>query len=170
MRWSRWLLAVAVGTLVTVSAGVTQAASASTPTPQNCAVLISKAPNPQSDSPVVSTTCSAGTPVVPAESTLLVRFYQHANYGGLNTAVYGDSGPCDSAGYRLPDLGFANALVGGISSYRVYSNCNYTKICNGLPGDNYYCSGYRCWDAAYVGDLYNDRVLQMWLRNYVYCV
>ena len=164
------LFAVLVGTLVTVPAGVFQAASAAVTTGQNCAVVIGKAPSPQTESPVRSTECSQDTPVVSAGSVLLVTFYQHANYGGLSTSVYGDSGPCDSAGYRLSDLTFANAVVFGISSYRAYSNCNNSKFCNGLSPSDYECTGYRCWDAAYVGDRFNDRVLQMWLRNYVYCV
>lgn len=33
--------------------------------------------------------------------TLLMTWYEHAEYGGDNTDVYGDYGPCDADGYVL---------------------------------------------------------------------
>lgn len=172
MRWFKLLLATLVVTLFTLPTGLAQSASAAAAaTEKNCAVVIGKAPSAEADSPVISANCVDGTPKAPAETVLLARFYQHADYGGSYISLHGNAGPCDSVGYRFSDISYQNYAVGGISSYRVYSNCNQSKICNGLPGSNYSCWGsYRCWDVSYVGDLFNDSVVQIWLRNYLYCV
>ncbi|GGM81658.1 hypothetical protein GCM10012275_60380 [Longimycelium tulufanense] len=63
----------------------------------------------------------------PAEPARIMLWYPDANYGGKHTEIWGDDGPCDSAGYRLePDDWWQKNL----SSIWGDSNCTRATLYN----------------------------------------
>jgi len=97
---------------------------------------------------------------LPADETLLVTFFQDADYRGLWDTVGGHDGPCDVAGYSFSNLTLTNFNVNGISSYQLFNNCRFASYWNetGFQGDKR--SGVR-GNNRYVGAPWNDRVLSM---------
>jgi hypothetical protein len=134
-----------------------------------CAVVVDKAPSRHHASRVVTRACADSPEAAPlrtarADNTLLVTVYQDANYGGAQTSIYGRGGPCDSSGYSLNDTGGANSAVNGISSYRLFSNCNKSAVFTGTGGSGT-GSGVLGGDQSYVGDAWNDNVNSMKVWN-----
>jgi hypothetical protein len=99
-----------------------------------------------------------------ASSTLLVRFYQHIGYGGIYDSVYGSFGPCDYDGYGMSDTSVIQANVGGISSYRIYNQCNVTEMNTRTHWQGLY-SGLRYWDQSYIQPTWNDHVNSFWAQK-----
>ncbi|WP_370068541.1 hypothetical protein [Streptacidiphilus sp. MAP5-3] len=136
---------------------------------RSCAVVVSKAGSAGHRSHIIKTVCAESPDAkalraVRSGNTLLVTFWEDANFGGLQTSIYGASGPCDSSGYTFNDTSGANGLVNGISSYRVYNSCNLSAIWT-ESGQNGYGSGNRRGDVSYVGDQWNDSVNSMKVWN-----
>lgn len=164
------LAAVAATTGFTQSHAAAHAPATVRHARQYCVVVIDKAPERHLDSRVVSRTCAASPTAqsllaAKADNTLLVTFYENAGYNadpnpGAETSIYGRSGPCDSSGYTFEDTSGANDEVNGISSYRLYSNCNRSDIFTGtsLSGTG---STILYGDQPYVGAAWNDNVNSM---------
>ncbi|WP_046471551.1 hypothetical protein [Allosalinactinospora lopnorensis] len=83
-----------------------------------CAVLVGKDADPDAPSSALAAACSdtsrddartkmrqAAERTAPraeaASSDLLMTWFDDAHYNGSSTDIYGDSGPCDSAGYEI---------------------------------------------------------------------
>jgi hypothetical protein len=150
----------------------TSAASASTGTARSrmlyCMTVIAKTGAGQATSRVISQRCStrhatgsllpAG--VSPNASTVLVIFFQNEDYSGLTDTVYGASGPCDTAGYSLPNLALAEYNTNGISSYQLYSNCQYASYWTGRNFTGTKRTAYK-GNNRYVGAVWNDDLYSM---------
>lgn len=132
-----------------------------------CATVIHRDPVTK-ESSLKSRNCStdrnsAALEVGPA-STLLMTFFEDANFIGYYDSVWGDDGACDSSGYGFSDLRTLNALVAGISSYYYYNNCDAQQYYR----DIYYGgtrSPVRYGDRAYVGDTWNDHLYSIRIWN-----
>lgn len=103
-----------------------------------------------------------------AGSFLLVSFYDAANYGGGSDVVYG-SAPCDTFGYGISDMGQIHknvrwGLWGGVSSYRVWNNCNMSEMFTSKTYGGT-ASGWYYGDTAYVGDTFNDSFGSFWIKK-----
>src|SRR5512139_983469 len=155
-------------------------AVAETGADRHCAVLIGKATDGKV-SPVLAHACddisaanarakmlraasknSSKSTVKPLADDLLMIWYSDADYGGASTTIYGDEGPCDSAGYRLHTGNSALGIWGRLlSSARGAGSCNTARFSNragtasqtfGLP-------------VSYLGSLLNDNVGAIWVYN-----
>jgi hypothetical protein len=134
---------------------------------QHCNIVLRKLEPGQQISDVVSTDCDRDPVALanraPQAATLLSTVFEHRGWKGLSSNIYGYDGPCDVAGYTF-DTESRNVAVNGISSYFVYNNCWGSTIWNDageLDGN--------CWDVAYVGDAFNDRVHKMFLYDSYWC-
>ncbi|MER6290170.1 hypothetical protein [Streptomyces sviceus] len=87
-----------------------------------CAVVVEPVKPGEKVSRVKSRTCSdTGTAAVNRSGrTLLMTWYEHAEYGGGSTDVYGDYGPCDADGYVL-STGLWRYTI---SSFITYNSCD----------------------------------------------
>lgn len=119
------MLLVIVGTVATMlatvgignaSASTVTAASSNSQT--HCVIVVDKPTGPDGISPDVYHYCSksrtdpglnivgrrvrtpTGTKIISISVEIMI-WYQNASYGGNSTNIYGDNGPCDSAGYRI---------------------------------------------------------------------
>jgi hypothetical protein len=141
--------------------------------PEYCVIVLKKVDPVTRTSPEVARSCAkdaaAVASLVPVASVRLVRVYQNTNWTGVWVDVWGQDGPCDSAGYRLSDLSDANWQVGGISSYRVYNAC-WASVTWDATGGAGHASPNHCFDVSYVGAGFNDRVGAIWVWYSLSCV
>ncbi|MGW3942547.1 hypothetical protein [Streptomyces phaeochromogenes] len=88
----------------------------------HCSVVVERVKPGEKFSRVKSRTCSdTGTAAVNRSGrTLLMTWYEHAEYGGASTDVYGDYGPCDADGYVLS----TGTWWRSISSFITYNSCD----------------------------------------------
>jgi hypothetical protein len=140
-----------------------------------CVLVLKKLQPGEQASSEVARSCSmdpkAAAAAAPAASIVLARVYQNTNWTGYWTEIRGNDGPCDSVGYNIPNLNDANWTVGGISSYRVYNNCWASMTWDAPAGAPVrHGSADHCWDVAYVGAAFNDRVGAMNLWYSLSCV
>ncbi|MFC8350067.1 hypothetical protein [Streptomyces sp. NPDC057280] len=134
--------------------GLAPQASASEPAnAKHCAVVVERVKPQEKVSRVKSRTCSeAGTQAVSVSGrTLLVTWYEHAEYGGASTDIYGDYGPCDAAGYVLTaDWWWRKS----ISSFITYNSCDGQQAVLNNGGAVYYYG----FGTPYVGAQANDNI------------
>ncbi|MFJ5261597.1 hypothetical protein ACIQAC_14160 [Streptomyces sp. NPDC088387] len=141
-----------VGLAPTVSAAETPKASEG----KYCATVVEPVKAGEKVSRVKNRVCadsraSAAAAVRQSASTLLMTWYDNANFGGGWNDLYGNFGPCDSAGYVL-NTGLWRT---SISSFRTYNNCDGQQaVLNNGSGVLYYY-GYA---TSYVGDRANDNI------------
>ena len=130
--------AILLGLAVTAPA---QAAVTTTAAPkpatggQHCVVVLDKLRSGQSASRVLSRTCAdrADAPALTtaaATSTLLLVLYEHINYGGASTKIYGSYGPCDAEGYGVSAL--VSSWRNRISSLKGFNWCNVVELYDGI--------------------------------------
>jgi hypothetical protein len=130
--------AILLGLAVTAPA---QAAVTTTAAPkpatggQHCVVVLDKLRPGQSASRVLSRTCAdrADAPALTraaAASTLLLVLYEHINYGGASTKIYGSYGPCDAEGYGVSAL--VSSWRNRISSLKGFNWCNVVELYDGI--------------------------------------
>ncbi|GAA1616205.1 hypothetical protein GCM10009789_82770 [Kribbella sancticallisti] len=122
---------------------------------ENCVTMVEKT---ESREKILSAREVCGTKEdlskITSEQSLLVTWYEHANFQGRSNPVYGDFGPCDWEGYTIPVIGMWSAMI---SSYDLYGTCNWATYWD-PDGNN---SGSRGGDQWYVGDFFNDRIWKM---------
>lgn len=132
------------------------------PTDKYCTIVVEPVKTGEKFSRVKSRTCSDDRATAAAARnsarTPLMSWYEHANYGGGSTMVFGDYGPCDLSGYKL-DTGLWSR---SISSFRTYSSCNFQSAYR-YDGDC--CATYWGYDTPYVGDWANDRIGSFQINN-----
>jgi hypothetical protein len=105
------------------------AAPADVSSSAECQIVIGKAAGPEHVSPVLSSQCAKpgerlAAPATTSALTLLMVWYTGYNYSGRSTKIYGDGGPCDSAGY-----GFAwvsSEWNDAIRAWKVFNYCYYS--------------------------------------------
>ena len=136
----------------------------------HCAIVLDKIQPGQIQSRVVSYTCAetrdalASMTAAAESSVLLMEWWVDLNYGGPGTAILGNGGPCDSAGYGIVDTGFGWHNI--ISSLKSFSNCDYVVA---YTGTNFGGISKHWWDpngidripavaVSYVGDSFNDAI------------
>lgn len=62
-----------------------------------------------------------------ASSDLLMTWFEHIDYGGNRTNIYGSAGPCDTAGYRIvPDFYWQTHLTSAAG----FAFCNTARFTN----------------------------------------
>jgi hypothetical protein len=156
--------------LATLTSSAANASTGSAKTHMRyCMTVIAKVGRGEATSRVISHRCSsrhapgslrpAGTSHT-ASQTVLVIFFQNEGYTGQTDTVYGDSGPCDTAGYSLPNLTLAEYYTNGISSYQLYSNCKYASYWTETNFNGSKKTGVK-GNQSYVGALFNDKIYSM---------
>ncbi|MFI6709096.1 hypothetical protein ACIBF7_21850 [Nonomuraea sp. NPDC050478] len=169
-RHSRSIAALA---LVACGVAAAPAAAASTESPaptRSCSVLLEPIKPGETFSRVVKEVCAdtiekadqaaLGGTRTAAEATLLLEAADNINQGLPRYRWWGYSGPCDTAGYGIRDLGVM--WNDRISSWRQgHSRCNYLNVWE----HNSYQGAKRYWHnwtkVDYVGDAWNDRISSM---------
>ena len=101
-----------------------------------------------------------------ATSTLLLVLYEHVNYGGASTKIYGSYGPCDREGYGVSAL--VSSWRNRVSSLKGFNYCNLVELFDGI---NYASSlvikgtvGSRL-DWSWVGSYANDKTDSILMRR-----
>jgi hypothetical protein len=90
----------------------------------------------------------------PKDAVLLIDVFSDAGYRGLEQKYWGYDGPCDAAGYGIPDVGFV--LRNKVSSWVTGYSCPQVR---GYSGANYSGNCAAWYDKVpYVGDYWNDQV------------
>ena len=173
MKFISAILAAGVAALTLAAPAAASAAPANHAAARSpqvyCLTEIARIHPGQPETRIVSEKCStrhapgselpAGVKV--ASETLLVRFYENIDYNehqpGLTDTLSGAFGPCDTVGYQFKDTSGKNSKIHGISSYKLYNNCQFASYWwnknfhgrkNGaVPGNN-----------RYVGSAWNDHV------------
>jgi hypothetical protein len=169
------LLAIALVILPTIPAGAAPTTDGGKPMPaaagQHCAVVLDKLRPGQSTSRVLSRTCAdrADAPVLTtaaATSTLLLVLYEHINYGGASTKIYGSYGPCDAEGYGVSAL--VSSWRNRVSSLKGFNYCNVVEIYNGISYAEFLASrgaGGSRLDWDWVGSYANDKTDSILMRR-----
>ncbi len=153
------------------SAPSAHAASQSPAQGKQCQIVLAGLQPGEQTSRVLSSQCTQGNlPLaVPQASTLLMTWYKDISYGGGSTRIYGDSGPCDSSGYGIPNLAaWGSSWNDFVSSYKVWNNCDWSRAYINI---NY---GGACQEEAgnvpWVGSSFNDRISSFWIADdYLSC-
>ena len=148
------------------SAGPSSAGQQSTEQPTTPPSSETPAPRFSSDS--TQGPARAAVPTAATASVPLVELYENTNFGGRSFIVYGNAGPCDASGYSISDSTTPNSTVGGVSSYKAYSNCLTQNLFNRTQ-----CSGtntvFNGFSQPLVGDAYDNSVLSMKLTSQNNC-
>ncbi|MFI7641654.1 hypothetical protein [Nonomuraea sp. NPDC049400] len=153
--------------VVVVGAFLTPAAAAAVEKGEYCAVILSKEPDANGVSKVLSKECStvsaadahrkAGVEggVSIAADTKLASLYRHQDYGDLMVDLYGQYGPCDHEGYTfILDGKYAYAL----SSVIGHNSCTWSKL---TSEGGYY--EYHALPVRNIGALNdNTKVIHLW--------
>jgi len=101
-----------------------------------CAVLISNQLDRDGSSKVLHRSCSSISAeearreldaTTTLSSTQLMNWYEHADFGGSVTVIYGDSGGCDGAGYRVQPNSYWKTHL---SSIKGFNQCNRIRLYN----------------------------------------
>jgi hypothetical protein len=147
------------------------AASHVTAQGERCQIILAKLQSGEQTSRVLSSQCAQGNQqlLAPQASALLMTWYKDINYNGASTRIYGNSGPCDSAGYGIPNLGaYGSSWNDSVSSFKVWNNCYYTRAYTNI---NYggTCKRYHN-NVSWVGSTMNDKISSFWVNSDVhYC-
>jgi len=132
-------------------------------TGRHCVVILDKLRPGQTSSRVLSQTCAdrADAPALnmaAATSTLLLVLYEHVDYGGASTKIYGSYGPCDREGYGVSAL--VSSWRNRISSLKGFNYCNVIELYDGINYATFLGSrgtvGSRL-DWNWVGSYANDK-------------
>ncbi|QKV72389.1 hypothetical protein [Amycolatopsis sp. Hca4] len=133
-----------IGTVAAASLLTASEASAAPAAPQYCAVLVGPAGTPDGVSPELDRYCSSvsgddarrhltrpgartADEAAVAASTLLMTWYENADYGGGSKEIYGSSGTCDHSGYRVTPN---SEWRGKLSSATGFLSCNWAEFAN----------------------------------------
>ncbi|MDF5751390.1 hypothetical protein [Spongiactinospora sp. TRM90649] len=157
----RLLVHALVMTALLVAAPLATSASASATTggPEKCIFIADKA-DPNRKPKPLRKVCGNEKTVASAvaDRSLLMTFYEHANFGGGSSGIYGDYGTCDAAGYTFD---FSARYWGwALSSFRVHGRCWLTDY-NDRWGT---WSPTRAGPVPYVGDEWNDDIMTFKIR------
>ncbi|MFG2350921.1 hypothetical protein [Streptomyces phaeochromogenes] len=148
--------------LVGLAPPVSASQTPQTPEGKYCTVVVEPVKPGEKVSRVKSRTCTDDRATAAAARnsarTPLMSWYEHANYGGGSTMVFGDYGPCDLSGYVLNTGLWSRS----ISSFRTFSSCDGQQATLN-DGDGPYL--YWGYDTPYVGDFANDDIYSFWVYN-----
>ncbi|GGM57252.1 hypothetical protein GCM10012275_30440 [Longimycelium tulufanense] len=148
-RVRRWVAVVAAtGAALGFAVPGAHAAERSSDGDTYCDVVYGRAPAPEADSPLLFRTCAGSEAeskarvmawfgrqraagLAPGDPVTMMYWYEHINYNrdarGDMTRIWGNDGPCDSAGYRVePNSEWA----GKLSSILGDSGCTEMTIYN----------------------------------------
>lgn len=157
-------LALAVTALLT---GTTANAAPAHVTTRQCGVLLAKVQPGETSSKVLKEACSSSRAGMAQalgvqDQVILLTLFEDADYGGTAVNWLGADGPCDSAGYAIPNLHrnnpWATSMDDKISSWQQGTAfCNYVNFWS----DPYYSGKHVAWphytSVNYVGDYINDQ-------------
>jgi hypothetical protein len=134
--FGRLLAVVMFSSLLVVSglASSSVAATAKSEPVTYCAVLVSKDLDSSGVSKLLEESCSVESAAAARSglqgtlgSTLLMAWWRDAGFGGTQTTIYGNSGGCDSAGYRVEPSDYWKK---NLSSIAGYNGCNRVRLYN----------------------------------------
>lgn len=148
--------------LAAVAASAMPANAAAPAPPADGCVLVAQQPDERTKTiPLVEVCGSQATAQVSAaQFVTLARYYQDANFTGVNQQdVVGGYGTCDREGYTFSVNGWWSD---NLSSYRLFGSCAWSTVTNSWGNTRYGALG----DQAYVGDSWNDDVTRFrtWAR------
>lgn len=176
------LAAAAVAGSVLASGSVASAATgpstgAGVPDPaQFCVVVLGEAMGAKQDSPVLYQHCAAsaaeassrlvaarvpragGGTVTPLSSDLLMTWWTDLNFGGNYSAIYGSSGTCDSAGYRITPSSYWQTRLSSITGG---GQCNEVDV---YARSLTYADDFAL-PVGYIGNTLNDNVGRVQVYN-----
>lgn len=129
---------LAFRTAAAAPAEVNNVVTAADPGAQHCVALYGAAPSAEESSPLIAESCSNvsmneamttfsdANGVDLAAADLLMTWFEDIDFGGDSTDIFGDAGPCDSAGYRIESNGYwkdnMSSIGGTIQCNRVDLN------------------------------------------------
>lgn len=123
MRKKVSVSAIALLTFVLAVAGTpAEAKQSATPAPseRQCVMAIDKPQDQGQYARILAYECFPPGQLATIQESLLMTWYEHADYGGESTFVTGSSGPCDAEGYKIQTYSW----VRRISSYKVWNHCD----------------------------------------------
>ena len=129
----------------------------------HCVIKLAKLEPGQTESRVISSECVTGNqqPTAAQGDYLLMTWYQHMDYQGNSTKVYGDAA-CDTYGYGISYTGWL--WKNSMSSYRVFNRCNLSRM---YTDKNYggVASSWKNGSQHYLGRTFNDNVGSLWIKR-----
>jgi hypothetical protein len=134
--------------------------AAAAPEKQEKCVFIAEKAKPGTDAAPLRKVCGdeASVAAAAADRTLLMTFYEHANFEGYPSDIYGDYGTCDAQGYSFD---FSARYWGWtLSSFRVHGRCWLSDYKN----RSQQWSPTHAGPVSYVGDNWNDNIAQFRIR------
>ncbi|MBN9748553.1 hypothetical protein DMP23_47035 [Amycolatopsis sp. A1MSW2902] len=146
--------------LGTALAAPAAAADAGSGGARHCVEVVQKKLPGETASRVLSRTCadSAAKLVRPLDDPLIITFWEDAGYEGDHVEAYGDSGPCDAAGYGFNDM--SDILDGGTSSYKLAGGCTVAEYFSDTYLEGSF-SGLIYGDQSIVTGGWNDNIGSM---------
>jgi len=150
--------------------------------PQHCDIVVAKLQPGQTTSDVISRDCgdneddSNTFAAASGKRALIMTWYEDAGYGGGSQKIYGDDGPCDDAGYGIPNVGVYDDITwpfGGwndtISSFKTWNYCNHAAAYEhenyGGRCDDWYDPGAAGLGVKYVGDKMNPMITSFYVKR-----
>lgn len=165
MRKRRLIASLALA-VAALSIGTTAHAAPAKSGTRHCGVLLAKVRPGETSSKVLKEACSSSQAGMAKalgvqEDVILLSLFKDADFQGDAKNWLGADGPCDSAGYAIPNLHTTlpwNSFDDSISSwYQGTAFCNYVNFWS----DPYYSGKHVAWphytSVSYVGDYINDQ-------------
>ncbi len=129
------------------------------PAGTHCVIRIERIAPDSPKTRVVSRTCGDTRQASIDEAdtwTALVTFYQHADYGGDSTDIQVTTGTCDGSGYDIDNMDGVHDEVDGVSSYKLWGDCNRSEQFTGYNQSGTY-SNTLYGNQPTITSTFNDR-------------
>ncbi|MGW3965174.1 hypothetical protein ACWED2_35525 [Amycolatopsis sp. NPDC005003] len=166
-RVKSWSIFSVVLLVLIGSATAAAAADFSRPKVQRCVTVLARLAPGEKVSRIVERHCdsvsSADSAHAPeaASSVLLLQYWKDDWFTGDSDTIRGSDGPCDEAGYGVPDVG---SLHDSISSYRTFGTCSGLR---GYVDEQYGGMSMLDKETALSGrnvpDFFDDRLDSFWV-------
>lgn len=170
----RWVICSALAFLALTA--LPTAADAKSASPY-CNLLVGKSVN-GANSPVLASACAdtaqaamtayqaklsklnKGNGLSPnvSSNVPIVLLYANQGYSGNYTNVWGSSGPCDTAGYRIDMYAWSDYWAHNTSSMQGLNSCNQGTMGTSLNGTDYYNT--RCQPMYGIG-IYDNQLYSL---------
>lgn len=160
---------LASGSVASAATGPSTGAAKAAEPARFCVVVLGEAGSAKQDSPVLYQNCAAsaaeassrlaaarvpragGGTVTPLSSDLLMTWWADIGLGGNYSAIYGSSGTCDSAGYRITPNSYWQTHLTSISGG---GQCNEVDV---YTRSLTYADDFAL-PVGYIGSTLNDNV------------
>lgn len=148
-------------------AGMQSAGAAAAAQNDDCTIVLGPIDPETGGSPILSNSCTTSTSASPATitpdtETKLETFFRDEDYGGPKVVIYGSDGTCDQSGYGVNNMDpVIEDLGGGVSSFRMFGNCNTADVCDQYNHAGI-CGYFYSQNISYVTNRWNDNILSFY--------